>query len=201
MTPFYKDDRSFTNYVHDELVVSQIYKEELNWKIKDINPNELEVMDIHRGIDYVLIDINNKDIYVQERFRDSFYQKYNDATIRYRRDNSSNPNRVQSEFYKIEADYLVYGITNGRKFVDKRHTLTGFIKWVVIDLNFLRKKFKGKLIKVTEERRTTCYMSDNVLCCPKNYNPDGSSSFIPLDVPLLHQLWGGEVIFKQFGFL
>ena len=128
MTPFYNDDRSFTNYVHDELVIPQIYKEELNWKIKDISPKELEVMDIYHGIDYVLTDANDKDIYVQERFRDNFYQKYNDATIRYRRDNNSNPSKVQSEFYKIEADYLVYGITNGSKFLDKRHSLTGFVK-------------------------------------------------------------------------
>lgn len=196
----YTADRSFTNYVHDELVVPQIYKKELDWVIKDINPDALEAMDIQNGIDYVLTDVNNKDIYIQERFRDVFYQKYNDATIRYRRDNNLNPTRVQSEFYKIKADYLVYGITNGKKFLDKRHTLTGFIKWVVIDLNFLREKFKNNLIKITKDSRTTCYMSDDILCCPENYNPDGSSSFTPLDVTLLHQLWGSEVIYKQFGY-
>jgi hypothetical protein len=201
MTAFYSDDRSFTNYVHDELVVPQIYKEELNWKIKVINQSKLEEMDIHHGIDYVLTDTNNEDIYVQERFRDSFYQKYSDATIRYRRDNNSNPNRAQSEYYKIKADYLVYGITNGSKFEDKRHTLTGFIKWVVIDLKFLREQFKKKLVRVTEESRTTCYISDGVLCCPENFNPDGSSSFIPLDISLLDQLWDSNIIFKQFGFL
>ena len=196
----YTDDRSFTNFVHTNLAIPMIYKK-LAWEISDIDPVELERLDINEGIDYVLEDMNGKKIYVQERFRDEYYKAYNDATLRFRRSNNPDPQRVKSEFYKINADYLVYGITNGKKFFDKRNTLTDFIKWVALDLKFIQKKFEiGKLKIVTPAPRIRCWIEGDVLCCPEVFNPDGSSSFLPFDINLMKQLWGTSPILAQKGF-
>tara|TARA_B100000497_G_C7689413_1_gene418674 strand:+ start:792 stop:1391 length:600 start_codon:yes stop_codon:yes gene_type:complete len=193
---YYKDDRSFTNYVHNNLAIPKIY-ETLGWNVLEIDKNKLEYIDINHGIDYVLKDQNGTIKNVQERFRDIFYQKYNDATLRYRRDNNSDPSRMKSEFFKIKADYLVYGITNGKKFIDKRYTLTDFIKWVILDVNFLKEKYENKELEIITTNKITCEIVNQKLICPENFNPDGSSSFIPFDIFMLNKLWGDKVIIAQ----
>lgn len=193
---YYKDDRSFTNYVHNNLAIPKIY-ETLGWNVLEIDKNKLEYIDINHGIDYVLKDQNGTIKNIQERFRDSFYQKYNDATLRYRRDNNSDPSRMKSEFFKIKADYLVYGITNGKKFIDKRYTLTDFIKWVILDVNFLKEKYENKELEIITTNKITCEIDNQKLICPENFNPDGSSSFVPFDILMLNKLWGGKVIKAQ----
>jgi len=195
------DDWNFSNYVHDQLAKPFIYKI-LKWKVIDIAENVIRDLDINHGIDYILENEGGTRIHVQERFRDNYYKAYCDATLRYRRDFNPDPGRIQSEFYKIKADYLVYGITNGKKFADHRDTLTGFIKWVVLDLKFIREKFNDGYIKIiTNSGRRTCRMENKILHCPENFNPDGSSSFLPLDVRMIHKLWGAEPILAQKGFL
>ncbi|MCH1558288.1 MAG: hypothetical protein L7R87_04140 [Flavobacteriaceae bacterium] len=193
---YYKDDRSFTNYVHNNLAIPKIY-ETLGWNILEIDKDRLEYIDINLGIDYVLKNQNGTIKNIQERFRDSFYQKYNDATLRYRRDKNSDPSRMKSEFFKIKADYLVYGITNGKKFIDKRHTLTDFIKWVILDLNYLKEKYENKELEIVTTKKITCEIFNQKLICPENFNPDGSSSFIPFDILMLNKLWGDKVIIAQ----
>lgn len=195
----YSSDRSFTDYVHNNLAIPIIYKK-LNWNISKIEANILEEKDMNEGIDYVLHDNTNEAIYVQERFRDSYYSNYNDATLRFRRDNNSNQDRIKSEFYKIKADYLVYGITNGNKFPEKRHTLTDFIKWVVLDLKFIKEQFKSEKIKIVTSSQKCCWISSGVLFCPENFNTDGSSSFIPFDIVLLKKLFGDNPIKDQKGY-
>lgn len=196
----YNKDRSFTNYVHEFLAIPKIY-DSLGWKIKDIDPDELERIDVNEGIDYVLYDSKSNVVFVQERFRDEWYKNYNDATLRFRRDFNPNPERVKSEFYKIKADFLVYGITNGKKFEDKRHTLTDFIKWVILDMKFIQKKYEEGKIEIVQNKRMTCWVDNGVLKCPENFNPDGSSSFVPFDIKLIVDLWGNTPIIAQKGFL
>ncbi|MCC1484239.1 hypothetical protein [Winogradskyella immobilis] len=199
--PHYKSDRNFTNYVHDELAIPIIYNN-LGWMVKSIDAEKLQQIDINDGIDYVLTDkYSGNDIKVQERFRDNYYQKYNDATLRYRRATNKYADRIESEYYKIQADYLVYGITNGKKFKDQRHTLSGFIKWVVLDLKFIQEQFKMGNIKIVSSSKKTCWVKESVLFCPENFNPDGSSSFLPLDIKLIVSLWGNTPIRAQKGFL
>jgi len=181
------------------LAIPIIYRK-LNWDISEIDAKVLETIDINEGIDYVLNNSSGETVLVQERFRDSFYSKYNDATLRFRRDQNQNPERIKSEFYKIKADYLVYGITNGSKFPEKRHTLTDFIKWVVLDLNFIRIQFELGKIKIVTSSKINCWIEDDVLHCPENFNPDGSSSFIPFDVLLLVNLFGYRPIIEQQGY-
>ena len=104
---------------------------------------------------------------------------------------------MKSEFFKIKADYLVYGITNGKKFIDKRYTLTDFIKWVILDVNFLKEKYENKQLEIVTSRKITCEIFNQKLICPENFNPDGSSSFVPFDVFMLNKLWGDKVIIAQ----
>lgn len=197
----YNADRNFTNYVHDELTIPLIYNK-IGWSVQDIDAAELEKMDINEGIDYILLDHSDgRTITVQERFRDNYYKNYNDATLRYRRDSNQNPERIKSEFFKIKADYLVYGITDGSKWPEKRHTLTDFLKWVILDVKFIQSKFKEEKIKIVEDARSMCWIDGDILYCPENFNPDGSSSFIPFDIKLIVQLWGSAPIFSQKGYL
>ncbi len=95
----YDKDRSFTNYVHEFLAIPLIY-DKIGWKIKDVDPDELERIDVNEGIDYVLYDNKSNIVFVQERFRDEFYKNYNDATLRFRREFNPHPDRIKSEFYK-----------------------------------------------------------------------------------------------------
>ena len=195
----YREDRKFTDFVHTEIAIPKIYNL-LGWDILEIDAKELELEDVNNGVDYFFNNEKGSKISVQERFRDNFYRKYNDATLRYRRDNNPDPARRASEFYKIKADYLVYGITNGSKFPDKRETVTNFEKFVVLDFNFLKEKFSEKKIKIVTSSSLTCSVEDDVLVCPENFNRDHSSSFIPFDVPLIKKLWGAAPIILQKGY-
>jgi hypothetical protein len=196
----YKKDRSFTDYVHDVLTVPKIYTP-LGWTIKTIDAEKLKQKDLNEGIDYILLNENGKTIFIQERFRDEYYKNYSDVTLRFRRQSNPNPKRIKSEFYKIKADYLVYGITNGQKFKEKRQSLTGFIKWAILDLHFIQWKISvGELIIATSSQRK-CWIENEKLYCPENFNPDKSSSFIPFDVNLIVKLWGKTPIIAQEGFL
>ena len=195
------DDWNFSNYVHDKLARPYIYGI-LKWEVINIDENVIKNLDINHGIDYILENEKGIRIHVQERFRDNFYKAYCDATLRYRRDFNPNPERIKSEFYKIKADYLVYGITNGKKFADQRNTLTGFIKWVVLDLKFIKEKINSGFIKIiTRSGKRTCWVENKILHCPENLNPDGSSSFLPFDIKLINDLWGQQPIVAQKGFL
>jgi hypothetical protein len=196
----YYKDRSFTDYVHTNLAIPLIY-DSINWNIKNIDANKLKELDMNEGIDYVLLNEMGQNIYVQERFRDEYYKNYDDATLRYRRDSNIHTDRKKSEYYKINANYLVYGITNGKKFDDQRHTLTKFIKWVILDLDFLREKFKSKKIEIIKTSAIKCQIDNGILKCPENFNPDGSSSFIPFDIKMIVKLWGLKPIKAQYGFL
>lgn len=195
-------DWAFSTYVHHNIAIPVIY-EHLGWRVIPLKAERAKHLDINHGIDYVLEDGNFSKITVQERFRDNFYaNQYNDATLRFRREQNPDLQRVQSEFYKIKADFLVYGIANGKKFEDKRHTLTGFIKWVVLDLKFIREKFNSGVIKiVTHSIKRVCWVENGILYCPENLNPDGSSSFLPFDIKLINELWGQKPIIAQKGFL
>ena len=195
------DDWSFSTFVHNTLAIPKIYSL-LGWTVIAVDEKRAEDMDIHHGIDYMFVNEVGLSISVQERFRDSFYEKYDDATLRFRREKNPDAERIRSEFYKINADYLVYGITNGKKFPDKRNTLTDFVKWVVLDLNFLRYQYDcGGVRIITNSQNTRCWISENALCCPEKFNPDGSSSFLPFSIPIINQLWGSSSIKMQKGFL
>lgn len=186
---YYSPDRKFTDTIHQEVALKEIYPK-LGWTVYPMKADELNKLDMDKAIDYVMIDKGGNRINVQERFREYHYHSYKDATLRYRRDYSDDEERVESEFYKIEADYLVYGIINGSKAqVRNKAKEFSFVKFVVIDLKVLLDEYKkGKIIIDTEINLPK--VIDGVMHAALYNNKDYSSSFVAFDVKGLNKLFG-----------
>lgn len=195
----YYSDRQFTDYVHAQLAMPIIYNT-LQWLPQKIDAQYHTYIDIQQGIDYVFKNIKNETVTVQERFRDNTYQTYNDCTLRYRRDANPNTERHASEFFKIKADFLVYGITNGSKQPEKRHTLTNFVKFVVLNLPVLYQAIQNQQIIFTTHLHTS-KIESQILQVPIKNNKDNSSSFVAFNIAHLHQLFEKQqIIILQKGF-
>jgi hypothetical protein len=193
----YQSDQSFSDDIHWRLAMTQIY-EPLGWSAVRMKPEQARLLDVSEGIDYVFLNDRGQITTVQERFREVKYQEYTDFTIRYRRDQSTKNDQHESEFYKIKADYFVYGIADGYKTVALSN---GFVRFAVIDLKFIQTKIDSGQIQIRGDlRQKTCQIENNNLLCPINQNYDGSSSFFPIDIRLLAKLWGEAPILLQKGF-
>lgn len=194
---YYSNDRKFTNYVHDILAIPIIYQA-LQWQQEDINPELLEKLDINNGIDYLFSDSLGHMLTVQERFRDSKYAIYSDFTIRYRRPHNADITRHNSEFFKLEAKYMVYGITNGSK--NNFNSLNNFIKYAVINLEELYNEIDNGSF-IFQKGIDTCIIQNEKIICPIKSNWDQSSNFVAFDIPLIHShLNKNNIIIKQKGF-
>lgn len=195
----YATDRAFTDYIHKNVALPKIYNT-VNWQQHDIEEEHAKRLDMNHGIDYVVKDGNGALKTVQERFRESTYARYSDFTIRYRRDNNHAPSRIQSEYYKMKADFFLYGIVNGKK--DNLGQCTDFIKYAIIDIQQIYKKIDNGMIQIQDNRQQKCSKKGNTLICPIKYNRDGSSSFITLEIPYLVDLWDNDdIIIAQKGFI
>lgn len=197
---FYAADRKFTDTIHEEVALKEIYPQ-LGWTVFPMDPDELDKIDMEKGIDYVMQDSAGNKINVQERFREYHYHFYKDATLRYRRDHSDDEDQIESEFYKIEADYLVYGIINGSKAqVRNKAKEFSFVKYVVIDLSVLFEQIEKKRI-VLDSTIGKPQIIDGVMHACVNDNKDNSSSFVAFDVKGLYDLFGDDgIILDQKGF-
>ncbi|WP_296384434.1 hypothetical protein, partial [Winogradskyella sp.] len=159
-----------------------------------------EYIDMMDGIDYVFRNGNNI-MSVQERFRESQYKDFSDFTIRYRRDDNKVKERHESEYYKMKAHYFTYGIIDSSKLDYKKHA-NEFIKFAIIDLKKVYEKLDSGSIFISDNRKNKCKIVEgNRMECPVKYNSDGSSSFFPIDISYLVQLWGNDMIITQKGFL
>ena len=191
-----QSDWSFSNFVHEEIAKKVLYPV-LGWT--DFTRDD--VADRDKGIDYFAKAKDGRQISIQERFRDGFYgSRYNDFTIRYTRQHNPDPSRRASEFFKITADYFVYGVTNGKKDVGARGD--NFIKWAVIDLAVLRRLFDERKIIIPDAFGTKPIDHGNgTITIEKRKNVEYSSEFIALDVPMLHKVFGAVgIIIMQKGF-
>lgn len=196
---YYSKDRTFTDSIHKHLAFPCIYTP-LGWKESSIDPKLLKELDLRCGIDYVLETSEGRRITIQERFRDSSYQNFNDCTLRYRRDQNAKESRKRSEYYKLKADYLVYGITNGNK---TDESPTDFIKFVVLDLKVLRQLFSENkiLIPETNQKTSSANTPNQTLTTGRMMNKDFSSDFLIFSIPQLQQLFGNKnIIIFQKGF-
>ena len=197
----YIEDRTFTDYVHNKLAIPLIYSK-LGWKVQTISSEKLaKNADILNAIDAFLINVKQKKlITVQERFRECKYQNYNDFTIRYKREFNIHKERKLSEFFKLDADYFVYGIINAYK--NEMEKATHFLKYAVIDIKILKYLFDSGLIIIDSELKSNyCVQLNNRIYCPIKYNRDYSSSFIPVDIKLLKKLYNSlGVILISEGF-
>ena len=194
----YSRDRKFTDYIHKNIAIPQIYTP-LNWQQVPLDEIVAEHIDIVNGLDYLF---RHKGVIktVQERFRERKYQRYADFTIRLRRDSNKHADRKKSEYYKMKASYFTYGITNC--FKEDFSKCTDFIKYVIIDLERVYAKIDKNEIIIRDNGRSTCrLLNGKVIECPVKYNRDGSSSFFPIDIALLVELWGKDMIVAQKGFV
>jgi len=189
----YTKDKEFSDFVHQNLAVKIIY-DKFNWVPQNINRRVVENVDIFNGVDRFFVDVErNKIITVQERFREEKYQYYSDFTIRYKRDFNKFEERKLSEFFKLEADFFVYGVINTSK-INMRYS-SNFIKYAVIDINVLKKLFNESSIIIDENLQGVyCKIKNEKLVCPIIFNRDKSSSFIPIDIVLLKKIFRDEKV-------
>ena len=194
----YKSDREFTNKVHQGLATEIIY-DKLGWT--QAGYSNLEHIDVKRGIDYMLIENQGKMVVhtVQERFRESKYSNYGDFTIRYTRENNMHADRRQLEYFKIEAEYFVYGIINTSK--DKVDRATDFIKYAVIDMNLFRQKIDDEMIYVDIRNKGKSRIINGRLAAGYNINSDGSSEFVAFEIEQIIRLFGHDMVLLQKGFV
>jgi len=194
----YSDDRAFTDHIHNNVAIPRIYNP-IDWTQLILDAAEAERLDVHRGIDYIF-EHDGEIKTVQERFRESTYQQYSDFTIRYRRDNNVHSERHESEYYKMKAEYITYGITNCLK--NNTSKCTDFIKYAIVDLNKVYEHIDNELIIIRDNGRRTCrIINDKIIECPIIPNKDGSSSFFPIEISFLVKLWGDDMIIAQKGFI
>lgn len=193
----YLTDRGFSDFVHQNLAVPKIY-DPMNWKKIPLDVVRTLKLDMNYGIDYVF-EVEGEFKTVQERFREKKYNHFSDFTIRYRRDGNPFEERRESEYYKMKAGFFTYGITNGEKL--NPTTCTDFLKFAVINLKSLYQKIEQKKILIKDNRKNTCQKINDILECPIKYNRDQSSSFFVIDILILQELWGNEIIISQKGFL
>ena len=198
MGTYYNFDRNFTNFVHDNLAINQIYRP-IGWLPQTLNTKMTTNVDMNNGVDYFLIDTNsNRIVTVQERFREVKYKNYNDFTIRFEREYNPHEERRLSEYYKLNAYYFVYGIIDADKFNVSENSQ--FLKYAIIDLNILKEIMDEGLIVINRELKSlTCKIINGVINCPVNYNRDGSSSFFPIDIKMLADLFpnSGVIVCKK----
>lgn len=193
--------KEFTDKVHAEMAPN-VYKY-LNWKLDDGNSrgNEyLKEANIVDGIDYY---VENEDGYhrtIQERFRRSNKAgHYNDITLRYQY--PENTKKINSEWFKITADYFLYGVVPVEKTSDVTSSVK-FTKLVVIDLRcFSRLVDKGK-IKIGNGKES--YIDKNgILYSGINRNKkrqgDNPSTFVSFNVMDLYKL-DAELIVTEHGY-
>ncbi|MGB3589830.1 MAG: hypothetical protein WBA23_24995 [Tunicatimonas sp.] len=195
----YYQDRTFTDFVHRQIALPQVYLP-IGWEPFRLNNDEKEELDIQHGIDRVFSQPDGSLVTVQERFRTGQYATYQDITFRYRRDQHSDKTRRYSEFYKIKADYLLYGILDSTEKDTKQLHQATFQKVVLLQLAPLWEKLENGEATIDETRAGRCRWQGGKLIIPVNHNRDGSSSFIAWDIPLIAKHWPQVIVWQQ-GFL
>lgn len=194
----YINDREFTNTVHNNLALRDIYSK-LDWVVQNVNSKLGNNIDINNAVDYMAVDSNRRLITIQERFRDRKYLRYSDFTLRYMRPENRNVDRRLSEFFKLNADYMIYGIIDKSK--NDVAKAEKFLKYAVIDLRALLKCIDDGLIVIDSNLESfVCVQEKNVMHCPVNANYDKSSTFVPFDIVILDKI-APEVIVIQDGFI
>lgn len=203
----YIQDREWTDNVHKEIAIPDIY-DHMGWKLIPTQGKFIEHdpawYDMHEVIDYCAVDMWGNDILIQERFRKASScinkytgEPYEDATLRFLRE--YNPNgHVNSEITKLPAAmdnhkdpfYLLYGVISDDGSKVERFT--------VIDLRVVNQLLSDELILLDGDKLTEVDERARIHA-GINYNRDGSSSFVAIDVLALMTIFPGSVA-CQYGF-
>lgn len=176
-------DWKFTDRVHQYVINKNIY----NHTFHGINFIEKasKQEDQENGIDYWLI-FNNTKYAIQERFRELYKYTENsfEFTIRYERNNSISDNQKKSEFFKIQADFLLYAITENKK---TDPDISGLRRFVFIDLKELFKEINIGNIIIDENinNRNKPYFKNNksyAIVKQNHEDKSGNSSLLIFNV-------------------
>lgn len=193
----YKSDREFTDYIHNTLALKIIYAK-MGWAVQNLNERLGQSIDLNHAVDYVAVK-SNKIITIQERFREKKYVNNSDFTIRYQRPENPNSDRILSEFFKLDADFFIYGIINESK--ENYHNASKFLKYAVVNLNLLKDLIEKENVIIDPELKGyRCQSINGKMHCPIINNKDHSSTFVPIDLIILHDI-APEVIVLQEGFI
>lgn len=190
----YESNRTFTNYIHKNLAIPTIYTR-LGWEEVKTNAEVLDYIDRMCGIDYFFRDDTKKIISVQERFRTNYYAKYNDFTIRYHSGDDATNIHYKSEYYKIRADYMIYGVVNSDK-LDYVRNCTAFLKIVLVDLRQLYLQIDSGAIQIGTAKRN----ADPLMKCDVRFNTEDKKSFVAFNIPQLIAHFGNTIIKKRLGY-
>lgn len=196
MATSYQTDRRFTERIHRYVALPLVYQP-MGWSPFRLTSQEMYLLDRDQGIDRIFYTSEGYLVSVQERFRAGKYaQKYRDVTLRYQRVHNAHPSRHHSEFFKIKADYLLYGVIDGSK---EDASIVAFQRVALLHLpGLMRRIAQGDI--VIDESRTgkSCWEGDRMIV-PVNHNTDSSSSFVALSVAQLQEKWGQEIVVRQTG--
>lgn len=190
----YDVNRKFTDFVHKNIAIPTAYKI-LEWEERNCDSEILDKVDKDCGIDYFFTDVNGKVISVQERFRSVDYLKYNDFTITYKRGDDNTYMHHYGELFKIRADFMLYGITNGT-ILNHEKDCTKFEKIVLINIQNLLQEFRnGRICLSDSEIKSNCRLIARVV------HRKDAPSFIAFDVPKLLDEFASSIVIQQFGYL
>ena len=192
----YRQDRTFTDFVHQQIALPNVYQP-LGWEPVRLSHAEKEELDMQHGIDRVFSQSDGKLVTVQERFRIARYANYQDVTFRYRRDQHQNSAQRYSEFYKIKANYLLYGILDKDTKVLEQLEGATFQKIALLRLDLLWQKLATGEAVIDETTTGRSQWKDGKMIIPVNHNRDGSSSFIAWDIPTIVRQWPSIVLWQQ----
>ncbi len=196
----YFSDREFTDYIHNELALKYIYNK-MDWLVQNndiLNDRLRKSIDMNNAVDYIAVNAQRQVIIIQERFREVKYRDYSDCTLRYMRPENRHEERRLSEYFKLDANYFIYGTIDTRKADYKK--AERFVKYAILNLrNLLEHIDKGDIIIDESFGGFTCREENGKMRCPVILNFDHSSNFVPFDVIILSRI-APDVIFYQEGF-
>lgn len=196
------NDWKFSDKVHQYVLENEIYNHHF-FNLKEVT-KATKREDQDEGIDYWAVCSDGR-YSIQERFRElSKYTKNSlEFTLRYERNGSISNNQKKSEFFKIKANYLLYGITENQK-VDSK--ITGLKRFVFINIQELYKEINNGNIIIDEnkENRLEPYVNkENIPCAivKKNHeNKSGNSSLVIFNVSHLYEI-NKNIVFSSEGYL
>lgn len=99
-----RGELGYTEKIHNQIAVPRFYNKRGFINVK----SEVGTYaDLQEGIDYTAV-IGENHVTIQERFRRYQYRNFGDITFRY---DSKVGNSIR-EYFKIKADFFLYGIAN-----------------------------------------------------------------------------------------
>ena len=137
----FKRQMEFTTKIHNNIAMPKIYEPE---GMTDVRSEVGTLADMVDGVDYVVHNYADDSslITVQERFRTFEHAKWGDVTIRY--DKPDAYGDTTREFFKIQADVFLYGVSNEEE--------DDFIWACLFEINPLIESYKNGNIEGTYRR-------------------------------------------------